>query len=389
MDKIEFSKVIANKLYSSYPKYIIDNINLVSVDKDKSMPIGTYSYAYTLYPSDYDIFENVKYGKDIDGIVNYFEKSIKKIVHEVSQRKYYWIMEVKVGIDERYNFKIDDLNAYTRIRNLFDNKLLSMGDIIILMDDDYELSNDLLRKYSILRWKVQEILNGTKTLPGGYIITLNDAIRAKSQINLEIIALINNKFTDLSNFYVLTYTDKLDKMHSVNLPQRSITDFNDFFIENLKENIKKLYYSKYNHDYYKLIKRYWSFGKFTKDDILIKKILPIINSPIALAGQKKSEIATLIKLVKHTNLINVPIDIFNNQLSDIKVSLSAVVEIDLLVLSDINHNIDLITSTKLCHNNIIQLLEIIKEQLVRFISKKSLKFLTKVGLAPPPDKYIN
>jgi hypothetical protein len=386
---IPFKEIVRNKLQSSYPNYATENFHLVSINKDNSIPIGTYSYAYTMYPSDYDVFENVTKGHNTDEVVNFFEKSLKHMVQKIMSRQYYWILEVKVGIDNRYNFKITDDDAMIRINCLKKNGLLLDEDIEIFQQNDQELSDELLRKYAVLRWTPQEILNGVKLLPGNKSISLNDAIRAKSQINIEIIALINNKFTDLSNFFVLSYTDKLGNPHAVNISEDSITDFTKFFKDNLKSNIKKLYYSKHNHDYYKIIKRYWSYGKFAKDKQLIHKLLPIVNSIIALAGQKRSELKTLINLVKHTNLQGVPMDVFHNQIQNLKASLSSLVDMGYDIIDAINYDLDIITNDNATPTEIINILDNVKETLNRYVSKNTLAYLKKVKLAPPPKKYIN
>lgn len=388
MNNIPFDQIISNKLPSSYPKYAIENMNLVSIDKERSIPIGTFSYAATLYPSDIDVFESVKYGHSENEVVDFFAKSIQKIVYEISRRKYYYILEVKVGIDYRYDFKIQDLEAMTRINKLYSNHLLSDEDIIIL-NDDPEVANDLLRKHSVLRWSVRDIIIGYKPLPGGVVMSLHDAIRAKSQINIEVIGLINGKFTDLSNFFVLIYTDKNGREHVVNASQELISDFPTFFTKQLRANIKKLYYSPIFHDYYKLIKRYWSYGRFTKDQQLIEKILPIVNSSLAIVGQKKSEITTLVKLVEHTRLRDVPMDSFKNQVSNIKLSLAGVLGLDNETKQYIDEQIDTIVNQDLSPDKIINILDGVKEILKEYSSEKAFQYLQSVGLAPPPDKYIN
>lgn len=388
MDKIQFADIISNKLKSSYPEYAIKNMNLVSINKNNSIPIGTFSYSYTLYPSDIDVFEYVQYGDSEDKVVEFFCKSIQQIVRNIYNKGNYWILEVKVGIDDRYNFKITDPDAEIIIGELYQSRLLSDKDLEILSSSE-EVANELLRKYAVLRWSPQEILAGIKSLPGNKQILLQDAIKAKSQINIEVIGLINGKFTDLSNFYVLLYTDKSGKKHVVNASDQLLTDFYTFFTTQLRANIKKMYYSPLNHDYYKLIKRYWSYGKITRDQGLINKILPIVNSPIALAGQKKSEIVTLIKLVEYTGLDRVPIDIFKNQVSNIKLSLAGVLALGQKNIEIINRVIDEIVNYDMKPKDIIERLEIVKDILKNFTGNAALKYLQSVGLAPPPQKYIN
>lgn len=375
--------IIRDKLPSSYPNYVKNNISLVTLNKNKSMPIGTLSYAYPIYPSDIDVFEEFT-SDSYDKTIDLFEKKLKIKVGEINSLKDYWILEVKVGIDERFNFNTNDPNYEARIILL--QKIIPHE--FPLLSNDAEYINELLRKYAVLRWKPNEIIAGFKQLADGKIMTLREAIQSKSQINIEIIGIINNKFTDLSNFYVLTYSDN-NNLYAINLSQNSITDFKNFFLDNLKKNIKKLYYSKMNRDYYKIIKRYWSYGRFTKDKELINKLLPIINSSIALAGQKRSEISTLIDIVKHLGIGKLPKNIFNNQLGNIKFQIASLITLGFDKIQYINDMIDsLINNTKCTYDIFINKLENIEKILWDFVQDQSFKYLKSKKLAPPPLKFI-
>ena len=386
MQDIPFDLLISQKQKSSYPLYALKNMELVSIDKNNSIPIGTFSYSFTQLPSDIDMFEYVVDGDSEDSIVRFFEMSIKKMVNHISRQLYYWILEVKVGIDQRYNFKVSEIGAEDRIEQLHKDGLLTDEDIEEMYTEEH--ANEILRKYSVLRWLPEEIIVGYKSLPGQKIISLNEAIRDKSQINIEIIGLINGKFTDLSNFFVLVYTDNSGKKHVVNADQQLLTNFGDFFTKQLRANIKKLYFSPLHHDYYKLIKRYWSYGKFTRDKSLIEKMLPIVNSTIGLAGQKKSELMTLIKLIKHTKLNRIPRDTLVNQISNIKLSVASILGLGKNAINQINTYIDQAIDVNSDANNMINNLYEAHDILKKFASDKALMYLQSVGLVPPPQKYI-
>lgn len=388
MDSLSFNDIVANKLQSSYPDFIVDNINLVSINKNNSIPIGTMSYAYTIYPSDIDVFETVDRGNTADNVIAFFEKSIQNLVSKISKIPNYWIIEVKCGIDERYRFDVNDKDAEVRTAFLLNKGLLTEEEADVVLHSDEEIANDLLRKKYTLRWSPEEILHGEKQLPGGDRITLNQALHSKSQINIEIIGLINDRFMDLSNFYVLMYKDRQGIEHAINLPEETVTNFSRFFVNNLKKNMTKLFYSKVGQDYYKVIKRFWSFGKFVHDESLIDRILPFVNSIVALAGQKRSELKTLINLVKHTKLQGVPTNVFYNQLSNIKLSIAGIVGLGAATISHINAAIDQIVSGQLGYEDILDLLEDIRSNIDAYVSKNTYAYLKKVGLAPLPKEYL-
>jgi hypothetical protein len=248
-----------------------------------------------------------------------------------------------------------------------------------------EMIQKILRSHYIVRWSMNDIFNGFKILPGGINLTLEDALTHKSQINIELLAIVNNKITDLSNYFVLMFTDSSGKEMAVNLQQSTITDFINYFKKNLQSSMKKLYYSELDYDYLKLVKRYWSYGRFTKDQKLIDKLVPILNSNIALAGQLKSEIATIIKLLENIPLSQIPIEILRNQLSFWKSRLTHVLEIPDDLEFKIDISIDKIVNNQLDNEQIIDILSPIKERLVKIINENVLQYLMSVGLAPPPD----
>ena len=178
---MDFKNIISNKLKSSYPDYIKDNIALVSLNKDKSKTIGTLSYAYPIYPNDIDVFEQYTCNS-YEKTINTFEIKLQIKVKEIDSLQDYWILEVKVGIDERFNFSITDQDAKNKINKI---KYLIPDKIDILLNSDTEFADDLLRSYAILRWTAMEIIGGYKKLIGDKIITLKEAIQAKSPLILK------------------------------------------------------------------------------------------------------------------------------------------------------------------------------------------------------------
>ena len=189
----------------------------------------------------------------------------------------------------------------------------------------------------------------------------------------------------MSNYYVLTYIDNDKNLHAINLSEESVTNFSQFFLKNLKNNMKKLYYSNINRDYYKLLKRLWSYGRFTNNQTLINKLLPIINSIVALGGQLRSEFNVLINLIEHIGYGYIPHRVFNNQLGNIKFKIASLLKLGENNIEMINQNIDSIIHNNYNDNIIIEKLKSIKDILNNFVQKESYKYIKENGL----DKYIN
>ena len=387
MNRFAYNQITSSKLPSSYPNYVLNNIKLLSIDKNKSTLVGSFSFSYPQFPSDVDVREVVE-GNSFNGAIQFFANAIKLKVLEIQNQQNYWLLEVKIGMDERYDFSVSDKSAEYKIAHLYKNQLISSDDLYILQNEDSEVADFLLQNYAKLRWSTYDILNGYKILSGNKVIQLREAIPMKGVINMEVIGTSNNKFMDLSNFFSLVYHDKNNKLKTINLPGESIIDFDKFFVNEIKSNIKKLYYSRIAPDYAKMIKRYFSLGRFTGDVELVNKVYPYLNSITGLAGQKKSEIALLMKLIEHTKMIGVPIHVFINQISNIKLALSNIIDIDRNVLEEMNALLDKVMYAQLDPKLMIEYLNKVKKILAEYVSIKALEYLKSVKLAPPPKKYI-
>jgi hypothetical protein len=386
MSDYTLQQITSNKLKSSYPQYAINAIKLLSINKNKMSLVGSYSFALPQFPSDIDIREIIE-GGTFDGTIKYFIKALQHKVMELQNTKNVWISDIKIGIDDRYNFTTYDDDYIDRIYLLEKNKLLSKEYIELIDGNTDENINTLLESLSKIRWSVQEILSETKTLIGGVTIRLYDAIKSQSVINMEIFAIVNNKITDMSNFFALIYHDENGVLQSINLPNESIEDFPSFFEKEIKMNIVKMYYSS-EPDYGKIIKRLFSLGKFTNDESLVDHVYKYINSITALAGQKKSEISLIIKFIELTQLHGIPIDILVNQLSTIKFQIANLINMPVSTVEIINNILDRTINEILQQTNIdtiIEKLSYVKEILSDYVSYNAKKYLENNKL----DKYIN
>lgn len=399
---IPFNRIIADKPRSSYPDYLNDEIKLISINTDNSSIIGSAAYSFIKYPGDYDVFEDFV-NTTKENTINVFISGIKKIIRNITERKYHWFLELKVGFDQRFNlnpgkylnkiFKMSK-DFYETATKLFEQHLFSNEEFVLISKIynmkqagqlEYELINHLLRKHRVLRWTANEVFYGYKLLPGNLKMFLNDAVSQKGQINIELIAVVNNKITDLSNFFVLISVQNGQK-NVLNLSQELITNFNEFFEENLKESIEKLYFSKLDYNPFKVVKRYWSYGRFVKNQALIQKLIPIVSSDISLMYQLKSELGTIIKLLEKTQ--HYPINIIKEQLSTFKWRLSNIIRIDSELEGEIDNNLNKIINNNLDSKQIIEYLDPIKKSLEEIINENTIQYLKSVGLAPPPSYLL-
>jgi hypothetical protein len=393
------------KPLSSYTPSIVREFKLLQIDKKgiSNSIYGSSSYRDSLYPSDIDIFEKVDFSGTLEESINFFEKNIQRVVSQIVKRKDHYFSELKCGLDKRYDINIGytSNDVFHMERGLFntlqENKQLFTDDEFMLLDVvchktdkkqiDFETMKQILRKHLIVRWSAKEVLDGVKELPfGGGQYQLKDAINNISPINMEMLAIVNSKYTDVSTYLVLVYDAPNEEPKVVNLPQDSLTNLDEYINDQLKKTIEKLYYSKLEFNPIKLAKRYLNYAFFNHKNAIVKSVLPLLNSWIGFTYNIASEITALIKVNKFVPVINR--SIFNNQLQNIKYRLSNVKNISNETLETLNQDIDNVCNNVLNKEEITELLEHIKKLLLDIINPPSIQWLEDIDLAPPPDNLL-
>lgn len=393
--------VINKRPESSYPSNVTKEMMLLSLDKDLAIPIGSYSYKIQKYPGDIDLFEYFKRNGETKTI-NDFVKAIQELVKKIIKLKGHYFMEIKCGIDERYDISIgyvldnqfySSLDFDEDIENLYEKELLSEEEMDVIEEEleqsdqhTFEVINEILRKHKIVRWTSKEILQGYKYLEGGIKYLLKDAVKVKSSINIETIVNLNGKLVDVSNFYVLGYLDRNGTIKVINLTQKIETEFYDYFINGLQESIEELAYSTLNRNLFKMVKRMWSYARYVKNITLIEKLEPIISGNIAYASQIKSDLSTIIKALK--KIKSPPKKTIIDELSMMKERITHVLDlsseedyIDKLIDGVIENYTKL--GPKLVANELEKLVDILAE----VVEENTEDYLKSVGLLPVP-KYL-
>jgi len=389
-----FDEIIAAKPESSYTEDALNEIRAISLDKDNWDLKGSYSFRASKYPSDIDVSDLLISCCDPDNTIKIFITKIQKIVSE-ALRANHWFLELKAGFDKRFKIKNNQMDELVQLHNtklLSDDEFTYIYNVIIKGYPDElerETVGKILREHYTLRWSANDVLTGYKILPGGVTVNLFDAIKESDIVNIELIEVINDKFTEISNFFFLLYYSSDGKVHTINVPQLSYDNFPLFFGNELKKNIAKLYFSKLEANYLKLAKRYFSYGRFFKDVQLVKAVYPLLNSNIGLAGQLKGELTTIEKLIESVDFNSIPIYILKKQLESIKSRLANVIEIPQDTLINFNMNIiNILTLRYLTPEYIINNIKPLKKYLSEFVNKYAYDYLKRVNLIPPPQKYL-
>jgi len=281
-------------------------IKLVSFNVENVNVMGSMAMKAFKYPSDIDLFETVK-TNDIKKLANEFQDN----VYDITRTKNIYITDCKIGeipelevLNNKIYFKNGKIIGYDKNKSLTKLKEIKQMKIItakeynelkpFLSDNPTEAEYNLMLKlfrFQVLRWSSKEILQGYKKI-GEYKITIEDAIKSNAMFKLDIVAFINNKFTEITAIYDI----RDEKNKRINNYQVKIN-------EQIKENIEALLFEG---EYYKALKRNFSIlkynYKFEKGDKRkttgkqMNDLLNIFNGDLGLINSVKNDIDVILSL---------------------------------------------------------------------------------------------
>src|SRR5271170_3174251 len=363
--------VIKMKPVESFTNDIQHAIKTLVNKLDDSQVFGSFMYRAQSFPGDLDIHEIVDICCSPEDATKRMASILKKVVKRVKKTRGYYFSEVKSGNDERFIVDPDEPDYLQKIKDLHHQGLLDDEEFnklkyasITKDDDEKELIKEDIRQLYVLRWTEKEILQGYKILRGGKKITLAQSMNMKAHIKIDILAPINGKYIEVTNFFILGYYDKNG--------DHALINSDDFdYVKGLLDQIKKLS-SKAFFNPFKLAKRMWGLARHLKNKKLLDILTPLMQSGIARMNQIKSEIEVIQLILEKVK--SPPLATLKKQIDDFKSRLSYVYDI---VLSDIPiyDMIDKIVNGKMSKEKIIKSLEIIKETLKKEVSENALNFL--------------
>lgn len=403
---------LQQKNKSLYTREIKKAINVFSIKKDNSTVFGSFTYRMQPFPSDIDVMEVYNVCCFKGDVINSFNKEFKKIIRRILNSNQYYFAEVKAGLDERF---IIDIGNYDRnllkgynydkiIKKLIDlhlKQLLTEKDLVELEQyvvpkptfKQHEMIGILLRDKYILRWTANEILQGYKIIPPNKKLSFKSALKHKTMVKLDMIAVINCKLVEMSNFYILSYGSQ-PFQHLINLPEDYLTTFE----LNIMKDIRKVSFSPFYLNMMKLAKRLFSLARIRNDKSLLAKIIPILRSDLGLIYLLKSELDVILLAMDKLNysqllgLANIMI----NQIDNIKLKLGSIIEYNitennLVNLFDkiINHLFQFKKTKNDIHlKDAYKLIKIASTYFKSIVNEETEKKLVAVKLYPPPMDYV-
>ena len=302
----------ATKSYpENYPSDALTILNAMSFSDGKDVKLlGSMSIRSQQYAGDYDAFEVVKEHGEINNVLKRLAHKFQEIIKTLMRIPNLVIGDIKAGtidewrvLDKDSEVQNGKVVGYSAAESRAKVDFLLRKEVISKQEAEH--ARKLLKPYltpieflkarkdlrfNIVRWSVQEVLAGHKTLRDGGSYTLEEAFHSPTITKLDVIGFVqNNKFTDFSMIYefqcdgVVLNPEKIDIQNS------------------LKEDI--LYY-RAEHQPFKVLKRMFALAKFQHNETLLHKLVPILNSDLGRLYSLSSDIGTLVAVLeeKHSKI---------------------------------------------------------------------------------------
>lgn len=268
-----------------------------------------------------------------------------------------------------YFSDIDVMNIVEKNISTVEFLLYFISELQKLVKNILEMKNIFFSDFKAggLHWTFEEILLGEKEG-----LSLFDACRVKDVIKLDIIGPYDERYLEMSTFFILK---SIDGFINVN------ADYFDTLEKSLLNDIAEYK----NVKPFKAIKRLWSLSRIKSDINTLDRLKDLVKSNIALLAQINADLETVVLLLKHKNQYDTNFVI--NELNGFKEKVSSILDIDIDQLKvDIMLN-NLITLFKYNDNkdenvnNIVQNIELLHGYLLEIINRETNEYLKHIDFS--------
>lgn len=226
---------------------------------------GSNKYRGILYSSDLDI--QSKLTGRAETLYQHFKKVFSKPMKNV------YIMDFKLGYDERLLYDEDTMDLKTYLKN----PLIPKSNKQKILKAKGKEKEDLIRDLFILRWSVEDIKKGKIKLIDGTFKSFVDCLNDDTRIKVDLIVGAGSGFVEISEIYLYKETP-LSKQQ---------------LLKELEEDVK--YYKSFNT--LKATKRFFSILKLeNKYKSLQNKLVKLFNSEIGFINKVKNDLTLLLEV---------------------------------------------------------------------------------------------
>lgn len=215
-----------------------------------------------------------------------------------------------------------------------------------------------------IRWTVEQVLKG-KQIMDKHFHTLADCIRNPVLFKLDVVAFIDNRYTELSIIYLYKKTPRITNAE-------------------LKTQLKEEVAEKFNEGmFYKMSKRIFSIVRLDEDTEMANKLLPLFNGDLGRLYSIISDLDVLVYLFEHKKHINKVR--MNSELENIKARMANIWNLSSFVKNE--GTFLKVIGKQIKRPNPEGLIEL-GDKLFAILNKSAQGVLRELKLLPPPKRYL-
>lgn len=312
----------------NYSGQVLEVFGALSMTGMKKLQIvGSASVRSQLYAGDYDAVERVELKSIGEGV-----QRLRDVIKRLRALKVY-IGDIKCGEVPEWNVfrpsariedglikdfnrtesiaKLDELKRSNSISpNEHENAARILNDATTPFD--FIEARKTIR-FHILRWKPIDILNGVLDYRS-HSFLLEDALKSGGMVKIDVIANINDQFTEFSLIYDMFLSGK---RVTASIPPIAI---------GLTEDM--IYYEII--DPFKALKRFFSLARYFKEYGTMERLVPILNGDLGRLYQMVGDLKTLEDLLGRPSA---PVAQIRAQIDEIRERYGSLYQIKHLVAS--------------------------------------------------------
>lgn len=389
------NELLSTRSYDAYSSDAKSNIKVLAFNGESPMVFGSYAINAQQYPSDIDLRQTIT-RSSFNNAIEDFITSLTHVVKHINSLRNHYFSEFKAGEDKRYDIDIGNMinglwiphkDIIGITNDYYGRGLLDEDEYKLLIQsylhpnqDSYDIAYQIWRERRVLRWSDQEILS-RYCHRNGTIFMLRDALAQKAHVKIDMIAYVDGKFIEITNFVILAYIHNGIPIpinaEMLDTPQNAHIQINI----QLPRDIEKLFFSNMYFSPFKCIKRMFALARHNRDIETLKSLSSIISSSTSAIYQQKSDLDTIKNLLSR-RLIDNNNKAALNQVSRMKFELSKFIY-DNAYLTTIYHYIDSMNS-ELSITVIDKILKLLKT----LVNYMSIKQLDSIGYNPIPRKLL-
>jgi len=267
------SHLLKEKKYpQQYPEQAVRVLNAMTFTNGAGLKImGSASLQSQSYAGDYDGYEIVEH-KSPEQLVEKF----KHIIEALWALPKTYIGDIKAGVVEEWRVLPKSATTFAgseqKIEALLKGKIISPAEAAEAKQlvkkkptkvNILKALQDL--KFHIVRWTPDEIIAGSKKLRDGRTYTLKEAITSPTMTKVDVVSLVNGKYTEFSVIYEFHYDGRVLNPDYMD-PEKTLSDS------------LKLYEAEGNR--FKALKRRFALAKLHNDVPALAKYNKVLNSEL-------------------------------------------------------------------------------------------------------------